>query len=145
MLLFPFLLMAVAGLFLSIVAHAAALLGQPQPLGQATWALHVGIFVVWAPALFRANRVTVGVERRDRWRAVTGGCPAWVGGVVAGFFLYAFVNLLLCVAVVLGGGGADAPGEFRAFSGHWMAFYGAAAAVLYSAIVVGWDPRGGAR
>jgi len=35
------------------------------------------------------------------------------------------------------GGGANTPPEvFRGFSGHWMAFYSAAAAILYSAIVV---------
>jgi hypothetical protein len=56
------------------------------------------------------------------------------------FFWYAIVNFILFIAVAPprgARGAANAPPEvFRGFSGHWMAFYSAAAATLYSAIVV---------
>lgn len=139
-LLTPFLVLAVIGLALSLVAHVAALLGWPQPLGQAAWGLHVGIFLVWLPVFAVSNRMTGGFKRKDFWDASLRGCPAWMRWMTYGFFAYAFVNFMLFMAVAPPRGavrGANAPPEvFRGFSGHWMAFYLAAAANLYSAIVV---------
>jgi hypothetical protein len=44
-----------------------------------------------------------------------------------GLFAYALVNFFVSIAI-----GSDLP--LRAFSGHWMAFYGMAFATLYSTL-----------
>ncbi|HYT95286.1 MAG TPA: hypothetical protein VEL76_41595 [Gemmataceae bacterium] len=113
----PFLVLSVTGLVLSLVAHAAALLGLPPPLGPAAWWLNVGIFVVWLPALI----VWEGGSLR--------GCPCWMRWLTYGFFGYGGVSFLLFRAVT-------PPESFGGFSGHWIAFYSAAAAILYSAIAI---------
>lgn len=139
-LLIPFLVLSVIGLVLSLIAHTAALLGLPQPLGPAAWGLHVGIFVVWLPTLIVFNWLVGDFKRKDFWKAALRGCPKWMRWLTYGFFGYAIVNFLLFLAVApLKGaeGGANTPPEvFRGFSGHWIAFYSAAAAILYSGIVV---------
>ena len=146
-LLAPFLVLSVIGLVLSLIAHTAALFGLPQPLGSAAWGLHIGIFVVWLPAVIMANRLVGDYKRKDFWKAALRGCPDWMRWLTFAFFGYAVVNFLLFIAVAPprgAGGGANTPPEvFRGFSGHWMAFYSAAAAILYSAIVVSRsDPAG---
>jgi hypothetical protein len=134
----PFLALAVAGLVLSLVAHVAALLGLPQPMGSAAWALHAGIIVVWLPAVLASRRLGVDPKSKDFWKVALRGCPPWVGWVTGGFFAYAVVNFLVFFVGGRGGGGLGAqPAVFRGFSGHWMAFYSAAAAMLYSALMVG--------
>jgi hypothetical protein len=138
-LLTPFLILSVIGLVLSLMAHAAALLGQPQPFGPTTWGLHIGIFVVWLPAVIACNRLVRNFNRKDFWKAALRGCPDWMRWLTYGFLGYAIINFLLFVALAQPrvAGGANAPPQvFRGFSGHWMAFYSAAAAILYSAIVV---------
>ena len=138
-LLLPFLALAVVGLVLSLTAHVAALFGQQQPLGDAAWALHIGIFVVWLPAVLVSNRLVKDFKYKDMWKAALRGCPPWMRWLTSAFFVYAIVNFIIFAVLAPGGAdsGANAPPiVFRGFSGHWMAFYSAAAAVLYSAIVV---------
>ena len=62
-----------------------------------------------------------------------------------GFFIYAIINFItFMIAAPAGQQAPNAPAPpvvFRGFSGHWMAFYSAATAILYSAVVVaGRDP-----
>jgi hypothetical protein len=135
-----FLALAVIGLILSLITHTAALLALPQPLGSAAWGLHLGIFVVWVPAIFVANWNGGNSRRKDSHDKAFRGCPVWMRLLTFGFFCYAFVNFLLFIPFAPPRGaprGPDAPPVvFRGFSGHWMAFYSAAAATLYSALVV---------
>lgn len=136
----PFLVLAAIGLALSVVAHGAALLELPQPLGSATWLLHIGIFVVGVPVVLAANRLNADFKQKDLWKATLRGCPYWMRVMAFGFFWYALANFLLFVAATLPRG-ARAEGDAKSlseqgFSGHWMAFYSIGVAVLYSAIVV---------
>ena len=142
----PFLLLALAclallGLFLSLAAHLAALVGMPQPLGSAAWGLHIGIFVVWIPAIIAANHLVKDFRRKDFWKAALRGCPTWMRWLTYGFFGYAFINFIVFILSAPPNGvsaGAGTPAVvFRGFSGHWMAFYSAAGAILYSSFVVG--------
>jgi hypothetical protein len=99
------------------------------------WMLHVGIFVVWFPAMFIAQRLVGDVNRGDFWKVILKDSPGWMRYMVYGFFGYAGVNFLFFMSKTPGGGsGANPPAAvWRGFSGHWMAFYSAALAILYSA------------
>jgi hypothetical protein len=139
-LLVPFICLAMLGLVLSLIAHVSALLGMPQPLGSAAWGLHIGIFVVWLPAVITANRLVKDFRQKDFWKAALRGCPAWLRWLTYAFFAYAIINFVTFIVVAPRGKQDPAaptpPVVFRGFSGHWMAFYSAAAAILYSALVV---------
>jgi hypothetical protein len=123
---------------LSLIVHTAALLRLPQPLGSSAWGLHIGIFVVWIPAVLVSNRIVRDFKQKDFWKAALRGCPDWMRWVTHAFLAYAVVNFVVFMLFTppRGGFANDERAAFRGFSGHWMAFYSAAAAILYSAIVV---------
>jgi hypothetical protein len=120
---------------LSVLSHIAALLGSQVPLGDYEWLLHVGIFVVWLPAVLVTTRLTRDFKQRDLWKAALRGCPPWMKYMVYGFFGYAMLNFVVFLANAppQGGSGPMPPIVVRGFSGHGMAFYSAAMALLYSA------------
>lgn len=131
--LYLFVALAAAGLILSLVAHASALLGRP--LGSAPMNLHIGVFIVGLPPLLVAQR------RRDFWqmsfwRALFRACPTWMRAMTIAFFVYAPINFALFYASGAPGGILE-PREniavLRGYSGHWMALYAAILAILYSA------------
>jgi hypothetical protein len=136
------------GLALSIVAHGAALFGLPQPLGEATWGLHVGIFVIGIPTMIIASGVSSEIVG-NKLEGVLGRCPPWMRRLVWALFGYAIFNFIVSIPFVPGKGeGGNAwqtpPIAFRLFSGHWMLFYAVFAAVLYYPLAVsrqGSDPR----
>ena len=142
-LLAPFIALAALGLILSLFVHVCSLVGVSTPLAEHAWGLHIGIFVVWLPAVVAANRLVRNVKPRDYWRAVLRGCPPWLRGMVYVFFAYAMVNFLLFLAATFAeplagsSGSGTPPAVFRGFSGHWMAFYSAALGILYSAMRAG--------
>ena len=138
-LLAPFLWVFVAlsaiGLVLSLYVHLGAVRGQrvaPEPF---FWALHIGIFVVWFPAIYVAKQLIGNLQRKDFWKVVLKGSPEWMRYMVYGFFGYALVNFLYFLPQApTGTSDGNTPAiVWRGFSGHWMAFYSAALAILYSA------------
>ena len=139
--LYFFAASSAVGLVLSLASHAAALMGTSGPLGDHVWELHIGIFVVWIPAVFASTRLTRNVPRKDAWKAALRGCPDWMKYMTYGFFGYALLNFASLFimaphgmpAVQGGGPGLMPPQIVRGFSGHWMAFYSAALALLWSA------------
>lgn len=140
--LLPFIGLAAFGLILSIAAHFAALTGSPIPFGNAVWGLHVGIFVVWLPTVLVGIRLTRGANRKDYWKIAMAGCPRWMRTAVSILFGYAILNFIIFIVMTATHPQpkGDAPPEVvRGFSGHWMVFYGAAFATLYSARVIGYS------
>ncbi|HYF51254.1 MAG TPA: hypothetical protein VEJ63_17705 [Planctomycetota bacterium] len=139
-LLLPLFILSLIGLFLSIISHLAGLIGYEAPLGSASWWLHVGIFVIWFPAVLCAQRLVKDFKQKDFWKAALRGCPPWMRYVTYGFFIYAMINFILFIGATPAKGShhaSDAPPEvIRGFSGHWMAFYSVGAAILYSSIQV---------
>ena len=125
----PLIWVAAAGLAASVVVHVSCLLGLPQPFGNAAWALHVGVFVVWIPAVIVARRLSSGARPADFWKAALRGCPAWMRVALYVLGAYAFINFFAGIALK-----PDTETDnFRIFSGHWMLFYFAAMVILYSA------------
>jgi hypothetical protein len=65
----------------------------PQSLGSSRvapgaffWMLHVGIFVVWFPAVLVAQRLVGNLNRRDLWKVVLKGSPDWMRYLVVRIF-----------------------------------------------------------
>jgi hypothetical protein len=135
---FLWLLAAVAflGLIVSLWVHIGAVMGRRVAPESLFWILHVGIFVVWFPAMFLAQRLVGSLNRKDFWKKVLAGSPVWMRYIVYGFAGYALVNFLLFMTNSPNShGGANPPAAvWRGFSGHWMAFYSAAFAIFYSAV-----------
>jgi len=135
--LWLFIGIAVVGLVLSLWVHIGAVMGRRVAPEAYFWMLHVGIFVVWIPAVIVSRRLVANVNRQDFWKIVLKGCPDWMKYAVYGFFGYAIINFLMFMnKTPIGAGGTNPPATvWRGFSGHWMAFYSAALAVMYSATV----------
>ena len=129
-----FAVLSAVGLALSLISHLAALLGTTGPLGDKAWMLHIGCFVVWLPAVLVMNRLTKDVPRRDIWKTALRGSPPWMRNMTYAFLWYAMLNFLVFLtnAPKATGSGPMPPAVVRGFSGHWMAFYSAALAMLYS-------------
>ena len=137
-----FVALSAIGLVVSLWVHLGAVMGRS--VSSFFWILHVGIFVVWFPAVLVAQRLVGNVNRKDFWKVILKGSPDWMRYMVYIFFAYALVNFLLFMdKAPSGGSGVNPPASvWRGFSGHWMAFYSAALAVLYSAAhMAGTAPR----
>jgi hypothetical protein len=134
---YAFLVMSAVGFVASLVSHVCSLLGVDGPLGDRTMLLHMGIFVVWFPAILAARRVGRDAPQKDQWKAALRGCPEWMRYALYGLFGYTFLNFALFLFRAhgrgsSGPGGSASPSVVRGFSGHWMLFYFAAFAMLYS-------------
>lgn len=131
-----FAVLSALGLVLSVLSHVAAILGKEGPLGDRAFFLHIGIFVVWLPAMLVSNRLSSDFKRKDMWKATLRGCPRWMRYTLNGLFIYVVVNFLLFMlsAPQNRGFGKMSPETLRGFSGHWMLFYAAAIAIYYSGI-----------
>jgi len=103
------------------------------------WGLHLGIFLVWIPAVLISRRSVGSVNRPDFWKVILKGAPGWMRYTLYGLFGYAILNFALFMAQAPSSGnktGGNPPAiVWRGFSGHWMVFYGAALAIFYSAIL----------
>jgi hypothetical protein len=128
-----FVWLSAIGLVVSLWVHIGALLGRTVPSG--FWVLHVGIFVVWFPAVLVAQRLVGNANRRDFWKVVLKGAPDWMRYMVYVFLANEFVNFTISMGQVSGGGPhtTTSASDWRGFSGLWMVFYSAALAILYSA------------
>ena len=134
--LYPFMFLSALGFLLSLIAHIVSICGITIPSQIHIMALHVGIFVVWLPAVLMANRMTNSTNRKDLWKVALIGCPLWMRWsfyIIGGYALLNFLFFILRGGTRAPGGEAS-PSIVWGFSGHWLAFYGAAFAILYSAI-----------
>jgi hypothetical protein len=131
-----FIGLSAVGFVLSLWVHFGAVAGQRVAPAAFFWILHMGIFVVWFPAVMVAQRQAGNLKRKDFWKVVLKGSPDWVRYLVYGFLGYAVVNFMYFFFRAPTGrdDGANPPAMvWRGFSGHWMVFYLAAIAILYSA------------
>jgi hypothetical protein len=119
--LIPFMYIAAIGVVLSVVVHISALLGMPSPFGEISWVLHMGIFVVWLPAILVANKLVRGFKQKDFWKAALRGCPQWMKNLIYLFLGYAILNFTIFAISDFAGGcsvmtGGDTPSNvFRGF------------------------------
>jgi Protein of unknown function (DUF3592) len=131
-----FIGLSAAGFVLSLWVHFGAVAGRRVAPAPFFWILHMGIFVVWFPAVMVAQRQVGNLKRKDFWKAILKGSPDWVRYLIYGFLAYAGINFMYFFFQVPTGRteGVDPPAMvWRGFSGHWMVFYLSALAILYSA------------
>ena len=128
-----FVWLSAIGLLVSLWVHIEALTGRGVPA--ALWVLHIGIFVVWFPAVLVAQRLVGNANRKDFWKVVLKGAPDWVRYMMYVLFAYEFVNFMISMGQAPNGGRhtTTSAADWRGFSGLWMVFYSAALAILYSA------------
>lgn len=121
-------MMAAAGFFASVVCHLTAWLQIEPPLGKAVFVLHVGLFVLWFPLVFFANR-TMPKPGRGNFDHLLAVMPKWVRTFAYGLFVYALLNFayFLFSTHKYPRNEVPFPVELRGFSGHWIMFYGIAA------------------
>lgn len=134
---YPFMILSGIGLLLSLIIHLSALLGMQPYFPSIVMSLHIGVFIVWLPAVLAVYPLSKEYKRKDLWKAALRGCPGWMKKTTYGFFGYAIINFVLFIAVTKGAdsgqlGDSIPASVVRGFSGHWMAFYSGALAILYS-------------
>ena len=100
--------------------------------------INIGFMVVFYPAYIISKKTRNEVNVKDFKKAISGACPGWLSIMTGFFIMYALGGLIffICkryfaISAVTNGQGIVANG-FRGFSGHWMAFYSLAFALLYS-------------
>lgn len=130
-----FAFLALLGLLLSIWVHIGAIFGhQPLP---AFWGLHVGIFLVFFPAIIVAQKRFGTTQGKDFWKTVTKGSPDGLRYMLYFFFAYASLTGILIVFQSPPGTAPNrepATVDWRGFSAVWMVFYCASFAILSSAL-----------
>jgi len=134
--LWVFIAVSFVGLVLSLWVHFGAVMGRRVAPDALFWILHLGIFVVWIPALVIAKRRVGDPNRKDFWKLVLRDLPDGVRYLIYGFLGYAFVNFFyffIQESNEPSGSGEPSAMVWRGFSGHWMAFYIGSLAILYSA------------
>lgn len=130
--------MACLGWIASAIVHVTAISGAdlsdryPFVMG-----LHAGIFVVWIPMLLSLKKDEAynkfqqsGTIRKSNpftlFKVLMKNAPPYMKLIAIAGFIYAPINFILQVAeptIEMNTG--------RLFSGHWIGFYGIAAAALY--------------
>ncbi len=72
---------ALLGFVASVTVHVLSLTGVLPPTGEYTWGLHIGIFVVWIPAVMLMQQLLPdkkNFNQKDVWKVALRGCPPWV-------------------------------------------------------------------
>ena len=128
--------LAIIGFAMSVLVNVGALTSRWTPPSY-FWALHVGIFVVFFPAVFVAQKRVGSTHRRDFWKVVLKGAPDWMKYFLYAVFAYASaIGIPSWIRIVHEPSGppqSSGFGEWAAFSGIWMVFYWASFAILYAA------------
>jgi hypothetical protein len=153
-----FIALAILGLVASAVAHSSTFFGvDPQAAFPPVFLLHIGIFLVWIPAVVsQVSRTSVTDARPRRFDVAFPHAPHWMKLLTGLLFAYGIVNFLLFLFLITG---SEAPRrepdgtftankgqrvitkaayhrlralEVRGFSGHWMLFYAAGMTILTS-------------
>ena len=118
------------GLLLSLACHVFGWLQVDPPGGQAAMCLHIGIFIVWIPLVFLANRTMPKKAGKGNLDHLLAELPKWATVGVMVLFVYALLNFVHFMVMTSRFPKNQVPFSLvlRGFSGHWMMFYGIAVA-----------------
>jgi hypothetical protein len=123
-----FSVLAIVGFVLSVWVNVGAITSR-WTAPSYFWVLHVGIFVVFFPAVFVAQKRVGNTNRKDLWKIVLKGAPDWMKYFLYAVFAYAFATGI--PSWIRAGQQPHAHGATRAsgiddwtgFSATWMVFY----------------------
>lgn len=155
-----FFYFAIICFFLSLLVHFISLTGYY--IGGALpfiWLLHIGIFIVWIPAILQLRKKPELKNKRGpikQFQIALQNAPGFFRMAIAFFFFYTAINFYLFMIASGGGGPHIEDGkyilqnhgdvireltkieyfslkanELRGFSGHWLLFYSFAAGVFW--------------
>jgi Protein of unknown function (DUF3592) len=131
--------LAIIGFALSVWVNIGALTSRWTPPGY-FWALHAGIFVVFAPAIFVAQKRVGSTNRKDFWKVVLKGAPDWMRYTFYAVFVYSSaIGLPSWIRALQQPSGRRGvhPADFNPWlsaSVVWMVFYWTSFAILYAAM-----------
>ena len=120
------------GLALSLWIHIAALFGRQVMPDPFLFIMHLGIFVVWIPAMFVFSRLARAYNRRDIWKAALRGSPDWLRYSIYIFDGYGLVRFFVPFTQSQHRGGSPALTGWEEFSAIWIIFYATAFGVFLS-------------
>jgi hypothetical protein len=129
--------LSIIGLVLSIWVHVGALFGRQVAPDYFFWGMHIGVFVVFFPAVLVAQKRIGSANRKDFWKAITKGSPDGLRYLL--YFFFAYTSIIFFVSFVEAPPGTVPKGQtpaiqWRDFSAIWMVFYCASFAILSSAL-----------
>jgi Protein of unknown function (DUF3592) len=130
-----FVVLAGIGFAISFWVHVGALFGVQVLPESLFFLMHLGVFLVFLPAVFVARYRIIDANRKNYWKVLLKDSPKWMLYTLYALGAYDFVTFFI---FMLTNGTARHTGglqlsEWRLFSVNWMAFYLAAFAILYSA------------
>lgn len=133
-----FEILAIIAFALSACVNLGALTSQWTP-PRYFWALHVGIFVVFTPAIVVAQKRVGDTKRKDFWKVVLAGAPDWMRYTLYGLFAYGAVVSFpswFRLFQQMSNPGTSSRGLdlWLVFSSAWMVFYWGSFAVLHAAM-----------
>lgn len=129
-----FEILAITGFLSSVLVNVRTLSSRWTPPNY-VWGLHVGIFLVFSPAIFVAQKRVGSPNRKDFWKVVLKGAPDWMK-----YFLYALFAYAAAIGIPSWIRAMQQPPQVSGFSDWgefsviWMVFYWASFAILYAAI-----------
>ena len=133
----PLMYLAFAGFLISFCINVACVLGKQIPPDVPFFFMHVGIFVVFFPAVFAAKKMLGGTVRRDFWKVAMKDAPDVARYLFYVIFAYGWLTGIF--GFFSGSSGMattqrpPSGPDWLAFSGTWMIFYNASFAILLSA------------
>ena len=126
------------GLVFSAVVHFCSLFHIYEP-PRALWMLiYIGIIVVFYPACIISKKTRNEPNVKDSKKALFDACPRWLSIMTGFLIMYALAGLIFFIfkrhftSTVITDRQRVAANGFRGFSGHSMALYSLALALLYS-------------
>jgi hypothetical protein len=129
--------LAITGFVLSVSVNAGVVIFRWAPPSY-FWVLHVGIFVVFFPAVFVAQKRVGSTRRKDFWKIVLRGAPDWMKYFLYALFAYdaaiGIPSWIRALQQTSSPPQSSAFGEWPMFSAVWMVFYWASFTILYAAV-----------
>jgi len=130
--LIPLIIVAVIGLVVSAVAHFCSLFHIYNPSRELIILINAGIIITIWPAIIIAKETRDASAMVDPKELLFRVCPRWLSAMTGFLLIYAFAGLIYFVFKRYSANSSLADNSFRGFSGHWMALYSLALAILYS-------------
>lgn len=129
--------LAIIGFVLSVLVNVGSVTSRWTPPSY-FWALHVGIFLVFIPAVLVAQKRVGSTNRKDFWKIVLKGAPDWMKYFLYAVFAYAAAigipSWIRAAQQSSGPPHSSGVSDWTFFSVIWMVFYWASFAILYAAI-----------